>query len=128
MRVLHFHPPGGVRNSLSASIVSPRRIVGGRSPHPPKAAAGTSLRPPVCPGVPPRSRLERRGRIDQGGAVRTRTLLSAATAVAALLITPVALAAGGFTAGSAGLGDPMFPLRWQRRLRRLALLAETGLH
>src|SRR5436305_8543958 len=41
-----FHPPGGLQNRLSRLILSLRRIVGGRSPHPPKAAAGISLRPP----------------------------------------------------------------------------------
>src|SRR5438874_7862275 len=46
IRMLHFHPLGGVRNRLSGSILSLRRIVGGRSPHPPKAAAGIPLRPP----------------------------------------------------------------------------------
>ena len=42
--------------------------------------------------------------------MRKRRLLRAATVVGALLLTPTALAAGGFTPGSAGLGDPMFPL------------------
>src|SRR6266699_3907065 len=56
IRMLHFHPPGGVRNRLSGLILSLRRIVGGRSPHPPKAAAGIPLRPPRVrrAGVRPR--------------------------------------------------------------------------
>jgi aminopeptidase N len=39
-----------------------------------------------------------------------RTLLHAAALAGALVLAPAALAAGGFTAGSDGLGDPMFPL------------------
>jgi len=38
------------------------------------------------------------------------TLLHAAALAGALVLVPAALAAGGFTAGSDGLGDPMFPL------------------
>ena len=39
-----------------------------------------------------------------------RTLLHAAALAGALVLAPAGLAAGGFTAGSDGLGDPMFPL------------------
>src|ERR687886_1713862 len=42
--------------------------------------------------------------------MRKRRLLRAAMVVGALLLAPSALAAGGFAPGSAGLGDPMFPL------------------
>src|SRR5919199_6778877 len=42
--------------------------------------------------------------------MRKRRLLRAAMVVGALLLAPSALAAAGFTPGSAGLGDPMFPL------------------
>jgi aminopeptidase N len=39
-----------------------------------------------------------------------RTLLRAAALAGALVLAPAGVAAGGFTAGSDGLGDPMFPL------------------
>jgi aminopeptidase N len=39
-----------------------------------------------------------------------RTFLRAAVVLGALVLVPAAMAAGGFTAGSDGLGDPMFPL------------------
>jgi aminopeptidase N len=42
--------------------------------------------------------------------MRGRRLLRAAVALGALVLTPAGLAAGGFSPGSAGLGDPMFPL------------------
>jgi hypothetical protein len=35
IRILHFHPAGGVQKRLFASILSLRRIVRGRSSHPP---------------------------------------------------------------------------------------------
>jgi aminopeptidase N len=42
--------------------------------------------------------------------MRGRRLLRAAVVFGALLLVPTGLAAGGFSPGSAGLGDPMFPL------------------
>jgi len=42
--------------------------------------------------------------------MRGRRLLCCAVVLGALLLTPAALAAGGFSPGSPGLGDPMFPL------------------
>jgi aminopeptidase N len=42
--------------------------------------------------------------------MRGRRLLRAAVVFGALLLAPAGLAASGFTPGSAGLGDPMFPL------------------
>jgi hypothetical protein len=42
--------------------------------------------------------------------MRGRTLLRAAVVLGALVLVPAGMAAGGFTAGADGLGDPMFPL------------------
>jgi aminopeptidase N len=42
--------------------------------------------------------------------MRGRRLLVGAVVLGALLLTPAGLAAGGFSPGSSGLGDPMFPL------------------
>ena len=42
--------------------------------------------------------------------MKGRTLLRAAVVLGTLVLAPAALAAGGFSAGSDGLGDPMFPL------------------
>ena len=42
--------------------------------------------------------------------MRGRMLLRAAVVFAALVLASGAMAAGGFTPGSDGLGDPMFPL------------------
>jgi aminopeptidase N len=42
--------------------------------------------------------------------MKGRTLLRAAVVLGTLVLAPAAVAAGGFTPGSDGLGDPMFPL------------------
>ena len=47
-----------------------------------------------------------------------RTFLRAAAVVGALVLAPTAIAAGGFTPGSDGLGDPMFPLAGNGARRR----------
>ena len=59
--------------------------------------------------------------------VRSLFGLAALSVIAAALVFAVPAAAADFVPGSPGLGDPFFPIRRKRRLRRLALFADARL-